>query len=201
MTQKILSFWLKGILQNIESEVIKLNGNIKNKNEYKIPIKINSYEDLFVEFDYRNVEDRSINKELDEWIKEYILRIPHKLKDINIELEINMPIEMKDEKKEETSKISLLNSYKDFLKREEKLSFMGVRRIIYYMIVAATLLSLWYFIKTNKGESLLTSLLNSGGTVLMWEVMSLIFIQGKNFNYTFRMNKKLSNMNIVFKYI
>lgn len=178
-----------------------MNSNIKNKNEYKIPIKINSYEDLFVEFDYRNVEDRSVNKELDEWIKEYILRIPHKLKDINIELEINMPIEMKDEKKEETSKISLLNSYKDFLKREEKLSFMGVRRIIYYMIVAATLLSLWYFIKTNKGESLLTSLLNSGGTVLMWEVMSLIFIQGKNFNYTFRMNKKLSNMNIVFKYI
>ena len=175
--------------------------NIKSKNTYKIPIKINSYEDLFVEFDYRNVEDRSINSDLDQWIKEYILRIPHKLKDINIELEINMPIEIKDDNKEKISKVSLLNSYKEFLKREEKLSFMGVRRIIYYIIVASALLSLWYFIKTNKGESLFTSLLNSGGTVLLWEVMSLIFIQGKNFNYTFRMNRKLSNMDIVFKYI
>ncbi|MBP3916006.1 hypothetical protein, partial [Clostridium sp.] len=56
-------------------------------------------------------------------------------------------------------------------------------------------------IKNFKGESLLTSLLNSGGTVLLWEVMSLIFIENKNFKYKLRVNKKLSDMDIVFKYI
>ena len=69
------------------------------------------------------------------------------------------------------------------------------------MIAAAILLSCWYFIKNAKGESLLTSLLNSGGTVLLWEVMTLIFIESKNFKYKVRVNKKLSNMDIVFRYI
>ena len=80
-------------------------------------------------------------------------------------------------KKRKYTKISIINSYKEFLAREKKLSFMGVRRICYYMIAAAILLSCWYFIKNAKGESLLTSLLNSGGTVLLWEVMTLIFIE------------------------
>ena len=69
------------------------------------------------------------------------------------------------------------------------------------MITAEILLCCWYIIKSYKGESLLTSLLNSGGTVLLWQIMTLIFIEGKNFRYKLRINKKLSNMTIVFKYI
>ena len=135
------------------------------------------------------------------WLQEYIFRLPYKLNHINVELEINMPLEVRDENKEEMSKVGIINSYKEFLEREKKLSIMGVIRIGYYMITAAILLSCWYIIKTSKGESLLTSLLNSGGTVLLWQIMTLIFIEGKNFRYKLRINKKLSNMNIVFKYI
>ena len=112
-----------------------------------------------------------------------------------------MPAEVKDKNKEEVSKVSIINSYREFLAREKKLSFMGVIRICYYIIAAAILLSCWYVIKNSKGESLLTSLLNSGGTVLLWETMTLIFIESKNFKYKVRVNKKLSNMDIVFRYI
>ena len=68
-------------------------------------------------------------------------------------------------------------------------------------ISALILLTCWFYIKTYYGESLLTSLLDSGGTVLLWEVMSLIFIESKNFKIKVNINKKLSKMNIVFKYI
>ena len=112
-----------------------------------------------------------------------------------------MPAQARDENKEKVSEISIISSYKEFLNREKKLSIMGVMRIFYYIIAATILLSCWYFIKNAKGESLLTSILDSGGTVLLWEVMTLIFIEGKNFKYKVRINKKLSNMNIVFKYI
>ena len=178
-----------------------MNVNSKEKVKYTIPIKVDSYEELFREFDYREVKERSINADLDGWIQEYILRVPYKLKDIYVELEINMPLQVKDENKEEVSRISIINSYKEFLDREKKLSVMGIIRIGYYMIAAAILLTFWYIIKNFKGESLLTSLLNSGGTVLLWEVMSLIFIENKNFKYKLRVNKKLSDMDIVFKYI
>lgn len=178
-----------------------MSDNLKEKIKCTIPIKVDSYEELFREFDYRDVKERSINADLDGWIEEYILRVPYKLKKFDVELIVNMPAEVRDEEKEEVSKISIINSYKEFLAREKKLSFMGVRRICYYMIAAAILLSCWYFIKNAKGESLLTSLLNSGGTVLLWEVMTLIFIESKNFKYKVRVNKKLSNMDIVFRYI
>ena len=178
-----------------------MSDNLKEKVKCTIPIKVDSYEELFREFDYRDVEERSVNDDLDGWIKEYILRVPYKLKDIYVELEINMPLQVKDENKEEVSRISIINSYKEFLDREKKLSVMGIIRIGYYMIAAAILLTFWYNIKNFKGESLLTSLLNSGGTVLLWEVMSLIFIENKNFKYKLRVNKKLSDMDIVFKYI
>ncbi|MDY3359314.1 MAG: hypothetical protein SOY04_02740 [Clostridium celatum] len=178
-----------------------MSDNLKEKVKCTIPIKVNSYEELFREFDYRDVKDRSINADLDGWIQEYILRVPYKLRKIYVELEVNMPAEVKDKSKEEVSKVSIINSYREFLAREKKLSFMGVIRICYYIIAAAILLSCWYVIKNSKGESLLTSLLNSGGTVLLWETMTLIFIESKNFKYKVRVNKKLSNMDIVFRYI
>ena len=178
-----------------------MSDKTKEKVKCTIPIKVDSYEELFREFDYREVKERSINADLDGWIQEYIFRLPYKLNHINVELEINMPLEVRDKNKEEMSKAGIINSYKEFLEREKKLSIMGVIRIGYYMITAAILLSCWYIIKTSKGESLLTSLLNSGGTVLLWQIMTLIFIEGKNFRYKLRINKKLSNMTIVFKYI
>ncbi|WP_195989298.1 hypothetical protein [Clostridium sp. D53t1_180928_C8] len=178
-----------------------MSDNQEEKIKCTIPIKVNYYEELFNGFDYRDVKERSINSDLDEWIQEYILRVPYKLKNIYVELLVNMPLEVRDENKEEVSKESIINSYREFLKKEKKLSFMGVVRIGYYIVAAAILLSCWYFIKSSKGESLLTSLLDSGGTVLLWEIMTLIFIESKNFKYRVRVNKKLSNMDIVFRYL
>ena len=178
-----------------------MNDNLKEKIKCTIPIKVDYYEGLFREFDYRDVEYRCINEDLDGWIQEYIFRLPYKLNHINVELEINMPLEVRDKNKEEMSKAGIINSYKEFLEREKKLSIMGVIRIGYYIIAAAIILSCWYFIKNSKGDSLFTSLLDSGGTVLLWEVMTLIFIESKNFKYKVRVNKKLSNMDIVFRYL
>ena len=178
-----------------------MNNDLKEKVKCTIPIKVDSYEELFREFDYRDVEERSVNDDLDGWIKEYILRVPYKLKNFDVELVVNMPAKAKDENTEAMSKVSIINSYKELLRKEKILNFMGIRRIIYYIIAATILLTGWYIIKNSRGESLLTSLLDSGGTVLLWEVMSLIFIEGKNFKYKVRVNKKLANMNIVFRYI
>ena len=41
-----------------------MSDNLKEKIKCTIPIKVNSYEELFREFDYRDVKDRSINVDL-----------------------------------------------------------------------------------------------------------------------------------------
>ena len=97
-----------------------MNDNLKEKIKCTIPIKVDYYEGLFREFDYRDTEYRCINEDLDGWLQEYIFRLPYKLKDINVELEINMPLEVRDENKEEMSKVGIINSYKEFLEREKK---------------------------------------------------------------------------------
>lgn len=49
-----------------------MSDNLKEKVKCTIPIKVDSYEELFREFDYREVKERSINADLDGWIQEYI---------------------------------------------------------------------------------------------------------------------------------
>ena len=61
-----------------------MSNNIEKKVKCTIPIKVDSYEALFNEFDYRDVKDRNINSDLDGWIQEYILRVPYKLKNIDV---------------------------------------------------------------------------------------------------------------------
>lgn len=67
-----------------------MSDNLKEKIKCTIPIKVDSYEELFREFDYRDVKERSINADLDGWIQEYILRVPYKLKKFDVELIVNM---------------------------------------------------------------------------------------------------------------
>ena len=92
-----------------------MNDNLKEKIKCTIPIKVDYYEGLFREFDYRDVEYRCINEDLDRLLQEYIFRLPYKLNHINVELEINMPLEVRDKNKEEMSKVGIINSYKEFL--------------------------------------------------------------------------------------
>lgn len=178
-----------------------MSDKTKEKVKCTIPIKVNSYEELFNPLDYRNLVEREINGELHSWIEEYISRVPHKLSSIDVELLINMPEDAMDNDKEEKSKLGIINYYNSFFILQKKFSLMGIKRICYYIFSALILLTCWVYIKTYYGESLLTSLLDSGGTVLLWEVMSLIFIESKNFKIKVNINKKLSKMNIVFKYI
>ena len=178
-----------------------MSDKTKEKVKCTIPIKVNSYEELFNSLDYRNLAERDINGEVPSWIEEYISRVPQKLSSIDVELLINMPEDAMDKDKEEKSKLGIINYYNSFFILQKKFSLMGIKRICYYIFSALILLTCWFYIKTYYGESLLTSLLDSGGTVLLWEVMSLIFIESKNFKIKVNINKKLSKMNIVFKYI
>ena len=82
-----------------------MSDKTKEKVKCTIPIKVNSYEELFNPLDYRNLAERDINGEVHSWIEEYISRVPQKLSSINVELLINMPEDAMDKDKEEKSKL------------------------------------------------------------------------------------------------
>lgn len=175
--------------------------NMQDDNVFKIPIKINDYTDLFSSLDYRNLCEREINEEVDNFIDTLILKSNKIIKDIKIELIIYMPIDIKDEVRELESKEGLINYYKGYFEYKKKLNFLGIKRVIYYAISALALLIAWYYILKYNGENFITSLLNAGGTVLLWEIMSLVLIERKNAKEKDDINKKISNMNIIFRYL
>ena len=91
-----------------------MSDKTKEKVKCTIPIKVNSYEELFNPLDYRNLAERDINGEVHSWIEEYISRVPQKLSSINVELLINMPEDAMDKDKEEKSKLGIINYYNSF---------------------------------------------------------------------------------------
>lgn len=166
-----------------------------------IPIKMDNYEDLFNEFDYRSLERREVKEEIDNFIDMSILKSKEDMKHTSLELIIHLPREVKDEKMEALTKGGIINHYKANFEYEKKIKALGSKRIIYYGVSALILLVSWYYIVTYSSESFLTSLLNAGGTVLLWEIMGLVLIERKNYKDRGRLNKKLSKMEIKFQYI
>ena len=88
-----------------------MSDKTKEKVKCTIPIKVNSYEELFNSLDYRNLAERDINGEVHSWIEEYISRVPQKLSSINVELLINMPEEPYGNKKNMLLYIFCINSF------------------------------------------------------------------------------------------
>ena len=108
-----------------------MSDKTKEKVKCTIPIKVNSYEELFNPLDYRNLAERDINGEVHSWIEEYISRVPQKLSSINVELLINMPEDAMDKDKEEKSKLGIINYYNSFFILQKKFSLMGIKSIYF----------------------------------------------------------------------
>lgn len=168
---------------------------------FNIPIKIDDYEHLFNELDYRELHERELRDDIDSFIDMSVLKGNKKLREIKFELIIYLPEAVKDDKKEEITKMGIINYYKSTLQYQKTLKKLGIKRIIYYAFSALILLISWYYVLKFKSESFISSLLNAGATVLLWEIMSLIFIERKNAKDRYIMDRKLSNMKIIFRYI
>ncbi|MGL4772400.1 MAG: hypothetical protein ACRC2K_02450 [Clostridium sp.] len=168
---------------------------------FKIPIRIDDYEDLFNSFDYRSLEYRELNEEIDGLIDKIILSCYDGNKNLRLELDIYMPLGGRDLERENMAKSGIGNYYRSYLNYHKKINGIGIKRILYYILCSFVLFGGWNYLENANGETFLGALLNAGGTVLLWEIMSLIFIERKNRQDRKRLNRKMLNMNIEFKYI
>ncbi|MGL5379275.1 hypothetical protein [Clostridium sp.] len=163
-----------------------------------IPIKLGSYEEIFNEIDYREIEKRSVSDSVDSFIKNTYVEIPKD--DFNVILKIYLPLEIKSEALEIKTIKGIHNYYKSFDSYEEIVMGIGIKRIIYYFALAIILLSLYYCVTKYIEISLIGEFLSAGGTVVLWQAMTLLLIERKNFKVKGLLNEKLSNIEIFFAY-
>lgn len=171
------------------------------ENTYNIGIKVESYEELFNKLDYRPLDIRELSEDVDNFIDKFILKSDKKIKNMMLKLIIYLPKSVKDYTKENNTQLGIINHYKSIFEYQKKIKILSIKRITYYAICSLILSAGWYYMVTYKNQNFISSLLNAGGTVLLWEIMSLVFIERKNAKDRAALNRKLSNMKIVFEYI
>lgn len=181
-----------------------MHKNLHNKtnktNKYIIPIQLSNYEEAFNQFDYRRNYDRKLNEDLDDFLKSTFITLPLS-KNLEIEIKIFLPQDIKNESCEEIVRRGILSNYVSYEIYEKNIKIMGIRRISYYILISAILFFLWYIFESHNNSFFISEALNTGATVLLWQAMTLIFIENKNFKLNSRINKKLSTAIITFSYL
>ncbi|MGL5152746.1 MAG: hypothetical protein ACRC7N_19495 [Clostridium sp.] len=167
----------------------------------KIPVKVERYEELFNIYDNRTLDKREFNSDIDELINKSILSSQRKIKDTRINLEVYVVNDIHQSDIEELVKKGIYNHYEGYFNYIDKVNVIGIKRISYYLISAIILLGAWSYVNKNMGTNFIGALLNAGGTVLLWEIMSMVFIQRKNLKDKSMLKKKMLNMKVDFKYI
>ncbi len=169
------------------------------KNIKIIPIKVSNYSELFYDFDYNKLENRKLRDDIDTFILEEFKNIRYHTK-INLKLEVNIPESEYSLEKEKSSLRAINKYYKSKIDFDNKMKKLAVARITSYIITSVLLSILWYYVNTKRGDIFLSTILDTAATVVLWQVMSVIFIESKNYKLNSQVNKILGNIEVIFKY-
>lgn len=170
------------------------------ENTYLIKVKFDNYEDMFYEFDYRPLNKRDISDEVNTFIMSQVEDLSN-LKNLNVILEIYIPNSRYCEKTELQTLQGIKNYYTSKIEFTDNISKIGLRRLGYYFLIFIIFFILWYISQKVNGDKLMTTMFDTTATVILWQAITLIFIERKNHNLNKKVNQLFLEMNIKFKYI
>lgn len=173
------------------------------ENSYIIPIKVDSYKDLFYEFDFSLIENRDLRDDIDSFISNKVLDLKQN-KNTNVILEIYIPYNSKNVEEEILAIQAIENFYDSKSDMDKFIINTGKKRLLYYLFLSAMFFMAWYFIQNfliTLGSNLIASIFDTCATVVLWQAITLVFIERKNYNIKRDVNKIFSDMKIQFKYI
>lgn len=166
---------------------------------YTISIIFGNYEELFYEFDYRPLNNRDLSEELDTFILSRATDLSS-VKNTAISLEINLPKSVYSKEREVLTYEGISNHYDSKIEWDKKLTKIAIKRLTYYFTISMSLFIFWYFSQSILENSILSVLLDTGATVVLWQIMTVLFIERKDYNLKKNLNKLFSQMDIKFKY-
>ncbi|WOD40935.1 hypothetical protein [Nodosilinea sp. E11] len=167
-------------------------------NAYMIEAALDSYTDIFSEWDPAPFKRRELDPDLQLYLENSADEIPQKY---SIEVCFTLPPGSRDEVMEQEVRAGLRNSV-DFklylLKREIRL--INTRTARYVIAGLGTLLvaRLAEPLDINVLTSVLTEGLFIGGWVFLWEAVSLFFFSNRDLYNRYRTHKRLRDAEVIF---
>jgi hypothetical protein len=145
-----------------------------------IEVSLDNYNEVFNGWDPSPIKRRDIEPELLNYIEQCAYDIPLKY---GIELNFHLPKNLYNEKKENLTKVALINNFKfitHFINRKLALYY---RKILVYIILSFSFLAAGFLIKQHGNfDVVLTTLIEGlyiGGWVFLWEAFSLFFFSSQ----------------------
>jgi hypothetical protein len=183
----------------------KLYNFDQESQSYFIDVSLDSYDDVYDEWDPSPFKKRDIEDEFNDFVVNSSEDIPL---NYNISVVLYLPSSKRDEKKE----TNLIAAYQNFyeyeterlLKKKQNLRNKNISHLTMSFSLL-TLYFLWeglsetqtgFFISFPLKEGLMI-----GGWVFLWEVFTNIFIRGKELRRQFKLYQRLFQANLKFVYI
>ncbi|MEG0308039.1 MAG: hypothetical protein RR636_08860 [Clostridium sp.] len=173
---------------------------MKINNNYIIKIKVDNYENLFYDFDFAPINDRDLRDDIDTFILDKAIDI-HKSKKHNVSLEIYLPKTNSSAKTEALALEGIYNYYNSKIEIDNITLKAGRKRLVYYILLSFSISILLYISNKFFHGKIISTILDTSATVILWQAVSLIFIESKNYSVKRNINRIFSDMKVYFKYI
>jgi len=171
------------------------------KKSYNIDISIDFYSDLYNEWDYSPLNNRDIDEDLYNFLKDCAYEIPLKS---NIIINFYLPKNLKEIEREKRSLIGFNNYLTYSIRKQKNIRKNMIKNTLLYAIIGSLLLVSSLLLQNFLTKSFLQELLPQGliigGWVLIWEIFSIIFFQINVINTEIKTNKHLLLAQIIYHY-
>lgn len=171
------------------------------KKEFIIDIALNSYKELFNDWDASPTWKKDLDPDLVKYLEASSFDIPKKN---NIRINFVLPFETEIEKSEEKVLRGINNYFKSelyFIRVELKHNF---RKILAFILLGFTFITTAYFVQNQStipfGFDVLIEGVFIGGWVLLWEAFSLFFFSMYDIRRKKTMYLRFLRSKILFSY-
>lgn len=167
---------------------------------YIIDVSLDSYDDVYDEWDPSPFKKRDIEDEFDDFIRDSSSDIPLKF---GLIIELHLPVDVNNPSKEKMLREAYDNFYTFKLRRAQKMKQDIVRKVFNNLFLALIFLFFGYF-SYPRGENIVFLILKEGifigGWVFLWEVFTLLFVTLKEHNREIKLIERLIKATIRFIY-
>ncbi|HAS72805.1 MAG TPA: hypothetical protein DCS67_01515 [Clostridiales bacterium UBA8960] len=171
-----------------------------DENGYIIDVSLDSYDDVYDEWDPSPFKKRDIEDEFDDFVRDSSSDIPLKY---GLIIELYLPVEANNPVKEKMLREAYDNFYRFQFRRAKKLQQEIIRKVVNNLVLSMLFLFLGYF-SYPQGENIVLLIMKEGifigGWVFLWEVFTLLFVTLKEHNKEIKMIDRLIHAILRFIY-
>lgn len=173
----------------------------ENKKQYHIDIQLDTYRDVYSDWDYSPL----INRDLDEDLLEYLMSCSYEIpRNRELVIDFFLPVNIYNIEREKRSIEGIHNYFNYKIRQTKSERYRLIRSTILFFFIGTLLLILAIMsnsvIRTPVFEQVISEGLFIGAWVAIWEIFSIWFFQINGINHRIKHYYRLQASNIYYHY-